>query len=332
MSTPRAHKIRQYDIALTQMGLSAAALRNEVAKAESAARAGQDIGLPAYLTALTIIARLAPPDFALRFGAQRRLVDLGLVGHAILSAGGLRQATHVWSSFSHLAAEPVRFAAHISDQHWRLEFSPLPILSPTLARFCTEELSASFFAFAKEISSPDFSSACTEFHHIRSKDTDYCATLPGTQRFECTRHAIILPAPIIDTPAHPRDEAILGMLISHLAQRPSTEFDGGVTGQIRYLLASSGAPNLKLADAALALGLSTRTLNRRLAEEGSNFRALANEFRRDYVQALARETGASAKQLAFAAGYRNDQSLRRAFRTWTDTPLREWTKRERNSR
>lgn len=332
MSTPRANKIRQYSIALMQIGLNSNAVQTHVDRAESAARTGQDIDQPAYLGALAAIVRTAPPDFALRFGARRRLADLGLVGHAILSAGGLRQATNVWSNFSHLAGEPIRFATQISDHSWRLEFTPLPILSPALARFCTEELSASFFAFAQEIASPDFAGACTEFRHARHADVDYSAALPGKHRFGCAGHAIILPAPVIDTSAHPRDDEILEVLMSHLALRPSTEFGGGVTGQIRYLLASSGVPSLKLAGAAQALGLSPRTLNRRLAEEGACFRTLVNEFRRDYVEALARETGASAKQLAFAAGYRNDQSLRRAFRTWTDTPLREWTRRERNGR
>jgi AraC-like DNA-binding protein len=332
MSTPRANKIRQYSIALAKIGIHSNIVQIHADRAGNLARTGQDLDQPGYLGALSAIVRTAPPDFALRFGAHRRLADLGLVGHAILSAGGLRNATKVWSNFSHLAGEPIRFATQIADDYWRLEFTPMSILSPALAQFCTEELSASFFAFAQEIASPDFTKACTEFRHARRKDVDYDAALPGKQRFGCAGHAIILPAPIIDTSPHPRDDEILEVLLSYLAQRPSTEFNGGVTGQIRYLLASAAAPSLKLADAAQALGLSSRTLNRRLAEEGVCFRTLVGEFRRDYVQALARETGASAKQLAFAAGYRNDQSLRRAFRTWTDTPLREWTKRERKAR
>lgn len=74
---------------------------------------------------------------------------------------------------------------------------------------------------------------------------------------------------------------------------------------------------------AADLGLSPRSLSRRLAEEGTSFARLLDDLRRDLAQAhLA--AGMEVTQVAFLLGYAEPSSLAHAFRRWTGQSPSEW--------
>ena len=70
-------------------------------------------------------------------------------------------------------------------------------------------------------------------------------------------------------------------------------------------------------DLAALLHTSARTLHRQLREEGANLQALKDEVRRERASQLLLRTDRPIKQVAEAAGFRNEKSFIRAFRAWT---------------
>jgi AraC-like DNA-binding protein len=79
-------------------------------------------------------------------------------------------------------------------------------------------------------------------------------------------------------------------------------------------------PDLSLRVVARMLALSPRTLQRRLADEGTNWRAILDSTRRERVAALLRE-GATADVTAARVGYAGSRALRRAMRRWRENLL-----------
>lgn len=78
-------------------------------------------------------------------------------------------------------------------------------------------------------------------------------------------------------------------------------------------LADSASVN----DVAQALHMSVRTLARRLANEGTHFQAVKDEFRRDVaIQALIRSER-SLPTIADELGFQDMACFSRAFKTWT---------------
>jgi len=67
---------------------------------------------------------------------------------------------------------------------------------------------------------------------------------------------------------------------------------------------------------ARALGTSARTLQRRLAEDGTSYNDILNETRRELAQAYLGE-GWSVTEVAFTLGFGDASSFSRAFRRWT---------------
>lgn len=87
--------------------------------------------------------------------------------------------------------------------------------------------------------------------------------------------------------------------------------------RLRDLLRARGL-ELSNADAlAFELNLSTRTLYRHLAEEGTSLQRLKDEVRQEVAIHLLTKSRKSLKQVVAAAGFRNEASFNRAFRKWT---------------
>ena len=67
---------------------------------------------------------------------------------------------------------------------------------------------------------------------------------------------------------------------------------------------------------AAALGVSPRTMVRRLAEEGTSFTELLDDLRRNLACQYLREPGTSIDQIALLLGYSEIGSFTHAFRRW----------------
>jgi AraC-like DNA-binding protein len=80
------------------------------------------------------------------------------------------------------------------------------------------------------------------------------------------------------------------------------------------LLPSNAATIEKTAE---RLGLSKRTLQRRLEDEGENFRALVNGTREGLARHYLGSTTMSGGEIAFLLGFEDPNSFYRAFQDWT---------------
>jgi AraC-like DNA-binding protein len=104
---------------------------------------------------------------------------------------------------------------------------------------------------------------------------------------------------------------------SLLAELPARGFVDRVERAVLARL-SAGPPSVKLT--ARALGMSARTLQRRLAELGQSFVGVVDRVRRETARhCLARED-ATLDEVAAALGFRDARSLRRATRRWFGAP------------
>jgi AraC-like DNA-binding protein len=70
---------------------------------------------------------------------------------------------------------------------------------------------------------------------------------------------------------------------------------------------------------AKKLGMSRRTMQRRLAEAGTSFQDVLDETRREATERLLRRGDMSTTDVAFALGYSEISSFYRAFKRWTGT-------------
>lgn len=104
-----------------------------------------------------------------------------------------------------------------------------------------------------------------------------------------------------------------------LRQRMSElEATAATTERVRAVLLELLPGNIAtIKNAATRLGLSQRSLQRRLAEEGVNFRGLVNSTRERLARHYLSTTSMSGGEIAFLLGFADPNSFYRAFHDWT---------------
>ena len=98
-----------------------------------------------------------------------------------------------------------------------------------------------------------------------------------------------------------------------------------ILGQVKWVLRrllSGSRPDLLMI--AKELGMSERTLQRRITEEGTTFRQLLNETRHELVRQYLGNASVEITEAAFLIGYEDPNSFYRAFRSWEGKTPAEW--------
>lgn len=99
-----------------------------------------------------------------------------------------------------------------------------------------------------------------------------------------------------------------------LSARSSLPLASQVLGVLR---STPDARRSAMEDVAARLGMSERTLRRRLSLEGSSFPLLAQQVLSESAVAMLKEPNRSVKEVAYALGFADTSAFHRAVRRWT---------------
>ncbi len=96
----------------------------------------------------------------------------------------------------------------------------------------------------------------------------------------------------------------------------------------RLLMERMGQGEVSIVSVSREVGLSARTLSRRLTEEGAYFRAIRDEVRGELGAALLIEPTISVADIAFFLGYSEPAPFHRAFKRWTGLTPQGYRRRQ----
>ena len=146
----------------------------------------------------------------------------------------------------------------------------------------------------------------------------YLKTLQCDCEFNTNMTAIRLDAQSLQQalPAHNPDlqAYALHYLKLHFGDDPATHFSDRIRGMLRRFLSSGRA---RQSDIAHLLAIHPRTLQRRLAAEGTRFEDLLDEVRKKQFRRILEIDAAQAlSQVAWLLGYTEQSSLNRSCLRW----------------
>jgi len=155
-------------------------------------------------------------------------------------------------------------------------------------------------------------------HDCRSDPDRYAAYFGCIVRFGADRDGIALKPAMLDLPNRLGDAAVSDFLTAHVEAEVGTlTEDSSVRTELLRRLSpalSSGVP--QAAEIARDMGMSERTLYRRLAEEGLTFRNVLTEAQSSLAQELLRDSRSSIAEIAFLTGFSEQSTFSRAFKRW----------------
>lgn len=165
-------------------------------------------------------------------------------------------------------------------------------------------------------------SAVTFTHAAPGPLDEYRRVLGVEPRFGATENALEMPEQDLELPQVTAD-ALLGRLVERHARELSRELPtgSGPAARVRGLLARSlsagHAEAASLSAVAREFQLPDRTLQRRLAAEGTSFAAVLDEVRRELALEHLAQPTTSVAEVAFALGFADQTAFHRAFVRWT---------------
>ncbi|MEO5672415.1 MAG: AraC family transcriptional regulator [Ramlibacter sp.] len=146
----------------------------------------------------------------------------------------------------------------------------------------------------------------------------YAFMFPGPLKFGAAEASISFDARYLVLPLR-RDEKSLKQMLQRALPLTVLQYrrDRLLVQQVRQALISNPARTHSADGIAGLLHMSPRTLHRQLKEEGASLQQLKDDVRCALAKEMLYRTGKPVKQVALAAGFRNEKGFARAFMGWT---------------
>jgi AraC-like DNA-binding protein len=151
--------------------------------------------------------------------------------------------------------------------------------------------------------------------------------------FRATQNALIFSKSDMDLPFVTYNADLLATVAPQLEAELSQQlaqktFSEQAKGILKQLLAGQ-RPGIQ--DLARELHLSTRTLQRRLTEQGITFQRLLDEARRELARHYLLHSSRELNETAYLLGYEDANSFFRAFHQWEGISPGQWRLLQKNS-
>lgn len=260
-----------------------------------------------------------PVTLPLRAGAAMRCDDYGAFGLAWKSAPDLRGSynraeryARVLTSVSTYTVERAGSGAFMNlhrDGEKRLGL-----------RLSNEATIASIASISREVSTKTFTPVAVYFRHPAPKTISHHEAYFGCPvHFGSDRDALLVANETLETPNILGDASISDFFETHLeTELEKFEDDTSLDRQVRMHISQSlseGVP--MLSEVAKHLGMSGRTLQRRLSDTGCSYQTLVEDSRRQLAVRLMQQTDFSIVEVAFMTGFSEQSAFARAFKRWT---------------
>ena len=123
--------------------------------------------------------------------------------------------------------------------------------------------------------------------------------------------------------ANPQGERLLNAFVRTRSLRER------ITRLLGPMLNGGREPDLE--EVASRLKLPTWTLRRKLAEAGTQFRAILTDTRRDLAMTYIRDTELAFGEIAYLLGFASAEAFQRAFKRWNSQTPGEFRRSQRHS-
>ncbi len=264
-------------------------------------------------------AKMCPQSFALRLGQRMRSGHHGFLGHAMMCARTLGESLNTLERFAGTRGIPASYrirqhgdgaillfelttpVGHLRTHY--LEWALMTALSPSLDECAARE--AGPRRVSLDYPEPGYREVYDEL-------------IPCPIDFDAEENAIFFTTRALQTPLLNSNEAIRDfcerrceLILADL------EAGGELADRVRSQLLA-GLPPFPTAEAtARSLHISSRALRRRLHAEGTSFRRLVQQVRKQLACRYLRECELTVDQVARLLGYAETAPFSRAFRSWT---------------
>ena len=274
------------------------------------------------------VAELSPdPGIGLKLGSETRLARSHPAGIAVMCSRTFGDALQRLGRYKQLTC-PEEIRIHRTDQEAAVEFYYVEARETQ-----PEVLVDMLLSWILSVGRQGTEGQITPLRLELIRPVKHRALLEShfgcRVRFKADRNALVFRNSDLDRPFVTHNEELLDVIGTQLdselkARHASNSVGEQVKQTLRQLLAGK-RPTLQ--DVAQELGLSARTLQRRLTDSGITFQQVVEETRRELARHYLKQRAVELNEAAFLLGFADANSFFRAFQGWEGTSPNEWRTR-----
>jgi AraC-like DNA-binding protein len=267
----------------------------------------------------------------LKLGKGYPLQAYGLFGYAFLSAPTLRHALAIVSNYGPLSFTLFRIEFRETATAGIVQFSRLADIPDDLLTFYVDRDLAATLAGVEPGQSPairPIGVALMHSGHGRQKTYETFFGCPVS--FNAPRSEIRVDASALDTTMPMQDaqtSAICQQQCQLLLARMSKS--SGFIERVRQMIVSRPGYFPDIEYVAGKLHMTSRTLRRRLAEEGSSYQQILADVRYELAREYLATSRLPVEEIASMLGYSSPGNFTCAFKRWHGSPPRQYRQEHR---
>ncbi|HEX8868615.1 MAG TPA: AraC family transcriptional regulator [Lentzea sp.] len=294
----------------TRSCLRGTGISPEMLTGDAVVRGAQELAVAENLVTATGHA----PGVGLAVGERLSLRAYGVWGFALLTCPTVRGAVEFGLRYLPLTFAVTGLSMRVRGDEARLIVDDAPNHG-TLRPFLVEREIAVTTGLLRTILDGPPPSMRVELG-FSPTSVDYGHALGAPVAFDAPHNAIITDTEVLDLPL-PQADPLTMTACERACRTLLLERCSPCVAQNVRAIISEGVTDAELI--AARLHLSSRTLRRHLAEEGTSLRQLVDEARRFQAIELMTQHQLSVEQVALRLGYTDAATFIRAFRRWTGT-------------
>lgn len=279
-----------------------------------------DIELPKkkYAELLELVGRKSNSSIGLTMGCNVEATDVGVWGHAMAAARDVAQMLDVMTRYLYVYAQSNNFRVDTATDRVVISYqSTIP--KPASRQQDVEFALSGVLAFLRKLTGFNIIPVYLDFEHQRPAYSRlHSQFFKCKVRFEKRGNRIHLNKNVLDFPILSADQSLFRALKTNLASQliVRSDEDDLVTKVNHLISVTLGEKGPDIKEIAGTLGMSHRTLQRKLADQGCVFGDMADSIRKTIAMEYVEHSNYSLTDIALMVGYSELSSLSRSFKRW----------------
>lgn len=255
--------------------------------------------------------------FGLMMGQRVRPAYFHAVGYVAMTSKNLLEAFENFMIYMPLISEGAELSMSFEGDNVWVNFAPRTDHKP-FSRHQHESVMALLLAFSRWLLGDDNIAPInvTFFHQAGPKLSTYEDVFSIVPTFNQDKTAIQFPQHILQRSLRETDAGLHALHKAHANQMLSAHGSTSWQAKVIHCINASSHFQISREETAAALHVSTRTLQRRLQEEGTNFVDLLDEQKKHKAEKLILNTQNSLKNIAIELNFSEPSTFYRACKRW----------------
>jgi AraC-like DNA-binding protein len=258
------------------------------------------------------------PVFGLEWGEKSPMVQLELIPLLVANAPTLGRCVDMMVLIQSLLHERPLMEVETEGRQVALRFTPDASFTPVAARVLTDYMMSGIRRLLAFYTRGAVDASYSFQHQADTHVGDYTRVFGARVTFAAERNAAVFSAEHLKFPHEHHNADLFEALLKHvelLRARISSKLS--YTDRVKAELRAALPRLLEMAEAASLLGMSERSLRRRLADEGTSFSDVVERGQIELASELLSHPNASVKGVAYQLGFDTSSGFHRAFKRWT---------------